>query len=215
MPSIKLKNMLFLIAIIFSGSTNAQIPGSISGDETMGLTEEITFTENPCPTPQKALSETPNDLKIIQEDITRFTLCLQRAQLLSRLNDLASDNIESIDSSLEQKLESIASNFAPMPALEMPALPPIENNNQIMTDETFSQPEPAPEPVMEHKNWTINTIKGSNGVLIANISDADGNVLNVRTGDKIEDTKINVVKVTQTSVNIRESKESAKLKWSQ
>jgi len=215
MPLIKLKNMLFLIAIIFSGSTNAQIPGSISGDEAMGLTEEITFTENPCPAPQKALSETPNDLKIIQEDITRFTLCLQRAQLLSRLNDLASDNIESIDSSLDQKLESIASNFAPMPALEMPALPPIENNNQIMTDETFSQPEPAPEPVMEHKNWTINTIKGSNGVLIANISDADGNVLNVRTGDKIEDTKINVVKVTQTSVNIRESKESAKLKWSQ
>jgi type IV pilus biogenesis protein PilP len=47
---------------------------------------------DPCPVPQVALSETPNDLAKIQADIDRYALCVERAQLLQRLNNLALEN---------------------------------------------------------------------------------------------------------------------------
>lgn len=215
MSLMNVKNITFLIALTLGGQTHAQIPGSASDKNTLEGLPPISFTENPCPDPRQALSETPNDLKIIQEDITRFTLCLQRAQLLSRLNDLAVDSVETINSSLDEKLEEIASSFAsaPMSAMEMQPMPSIGNsaNDELMP----MQAAPEPEPVFEHPDWTINTIKGIGGVLIANISDIDGNVVNVKSGDKIEDTEIRITAVTQTSVKIREDSESTKLKWSQ
>lgn len=205
------------MAISVSGVANAQIPGSLSEDLNIDAVSQVSFTEDPCPEPQKALSETPNDLKIIQEDITRFTLCLQRAQLLSRLDELASKSIETIDSSLDEKMETIVSNFAPViipaNALTIPAIPSMPNN----TVEETMQPSPQfqPEPIFDYLNWTINTIKGVNGVLIANLSDANGNVVNTKTGQKIPNTDITIMAINQTSVRVREGNKAAKLKWSQ
>jgi len=50
---------------------------------------------DPCPSPSKALASSPDDLAKVQEEIDRFTLCVQRAQLLERLNEstLKSDNV--------------------------------------------------------------------------------------------------------------------------
>ena len=36
---------------------------------------------DPCPAPEAALNQTPDDLAKVQADIDRFTLCVQRAQL--------------------------------------------------------------------------------------------------------------------------------------
>ena len=45
-----------------------------------------TPAKDPCPAPTAA-SATPDDLAKVQEDIDRFTLCVERAQLLERLNE--------------------------------------------------------------------------------------------------------------------------------
>jgi len=216
-----IKTILFLTALVFSLPLHAQIPGSVSNQESNTPNDPVEITENPCPDPRRALSETPNDLKVIQEDITRFTLCLQRAQLLTRLNELAEDNIDTINSTLDKKIETMAANMAPMPMpqIELPEIPEIDIDVDLSDTIESDTPEPMmaqpmPEP-MEHSLWTINTIKGVGGVLVANITDINGNVLNVKSGDRIEDTDIVITSVTQTSVKVREDKESAKLKWSQ
>jgi len=210
-----IKTILFLTALVFSLPIHAQIPGSVSNEETNTQSNAVEITENPCPDPRRALSETPNDLKVIQEDITRFTLCLQRAQLLTRLNELAEDNIDTINSTLDKKIETMAANMAPMPMpqIELPEIPEIDVDTETNNPEP-TMIQPIPEP-MEYTLWTVNTIKGVGGVLVANITDINGNVLNVKSGDKIEDTNIVITNVTQTSVKVREKNESAKLKWSQ
>lgn len=194
--------------------------------------KKIEFTENPCPNPREALSETPNDLQIIQEDITRFNLCLQRAQLLSRLNILAEENSETINSSLNKKLETVAGGFQPaqMPALTIPQvtapqMPSPELFNDTNTeslqqqDDTVAPVVPVTPPVIEepkeYGNWSISTIEGTGGALVATLIDVDGNIARVKTGNIIPDTEIKVSKVSQTNVHITENEETAKLKWKQ
>jgi hypothetical protein len=80
-----------LVAALFALSTTAYSTAAYAQN-----------TYDPCPSPKSALQNTPNDLAKIQEDIDRFTLCVERAQLLERLNTLVEKNIETIDSALLQ-----------------------------------------------------------------------------------------------------------------
>lgn len=223
----KLLNLIYIVSLTLVFSTSfaiAQLPGSLSKeDEKPDL--EMDFTENPCPDPRAALSKTPNDLKVIQEDITRFTLCLQRAQLLARLNDLAEENVESLNASLDQRLETIAEKYTPepmvMPEIAMPEMPSIISDDFIQEDGqtvTDTQIEPGPiviEEPKQHTNWTIREIKGQNGVLFATLDSVDGALANIKAGETIPETEIYVTEVTQIGVKVREGNDSAKLKWSQ
>ncbi len=221
--------LLLLISIGVTTTAHSQLPNfladSMSSDDDSTLQDEtvLDFTENPCPEPKRALSETPNDLKIIQEDITRFNLCLQRAQLLSRLNDLAAENLETINSTMDEKIEALVGNIEPvvmpMPQPPIPDMPKIDD----MT-ETGASSEPLPmtpveplPPTVQYKSesWSINEIKGVGGVLIATIEDLDGNIAQVKNGDTIPDTEVKIVNVTQTKVHVRDNKEAIKLKWNQ
>lgn len=212
--------------LLLSFQANAQIPGSISLDlppvpeETMEVDDETLF-ENPCPEPKQALQNTPNDLTKIQEDITRFNLCLQRAQLLARLNDLASQNLDTINSTFDEKLESIAAEFQAMPMptipVPMPSAPvqqPSPNDNKTASQAPATPaPMMAPEPVVEPISWKISEIKGIGGALTAKLMSEDGLIAQVRQGQTIPDTEIFVSKVTQTSVHVRREGERKQLGW--
>lgn len=221
-----IKTLSFMVVLLGSSSIGYAQPAEdlppVKKEEPV-----IDFTENPCPEPRQALSEIPNDLQIIQEDITRFNLCLQRAQLLTRLNDLAEENAETIDSGLDEKLQNIAGSFEPMPMPqiaipEVPQIPELEVSEEQAEPESeepaASLPEPPVaviEPPKEFENWFISEIKGRNGALVATLVDDRGNIAHVKSGDVISDTKIRVTTVSQTSVKVLEDKESAKLKWKQ
>lgn len=225
MSNFKIIYFLFLMSAGFVSISNAQTPDSPTIPLSNDLQDEtvLDFTENPCPDPKRALSETPNDLKIIQEDITRFNLCLQRAQLLSRLNDLAAENLETINSTMDEKIQAMVGSIEPvvmpMPQPPIPDMPQIDDMTQ-----TGASSEPLPmtpvepvAPIIEYESefWSINEIKGIGGVLVATIEDSDGNIARVKNGDTIPDTEVKIVNVTQTNVHVRDNKEAIKLKWNQ
>lgn len=219
MTTFETKIILFFTIIMMSISVEAvaQVPGSITDEEEPAAAVEVNFTENPCPEPKQALSQTPNDLKVIQEDITRFNLCLQRAQLLSRLNDLSVENVDTINSTLDEKLQNIAGDFKPMPMpeIQMPVMPEMAAS-ELMADEPM--PQMAPQPIIpqtDYSNWSIDNIKGKNGILVATLSDIDGNIAVVKSGEVIPETEITITSVTQTGVKVSENEESGKLRWKQ
>ena len=80
---------------IFTGLFLCVLGFSVSGANAQN-------TSDPCPEPKRAMNETPNNMARVQEDINRFILCVERAQLLERLNTLVEKNVETIDSVLLQ-----------------------------------------------------------------------------------------------------------------
>ena len=213
---------LFVTLMMATPLAMAQIPGSMDEPDTLPKVEKtgekLNFTDNPCPDPREALGNTPNDLSVIQEDITRFNLCLQRSQLLNRLNDLAAENIDTIESTLDNRLEEIASEFTPepmpMPEVSVPVIPQapaIENPAP-----TVSQPQtmmPIQQEPIASSHWKISDIKGRGGVLVATLVDNGGNLHNLKQGDVVPDTKIRIVSVKPTTVQIKDGQDTRYLDW--
>ena len=74
---------------------------------------------DPCPNLRGASANAPDDLSKVQQDIDRFTLCVQRAQLLERLNENAIRSIENTDKALglsAPNVDAMAANMPPLPA---------------------------------------------------------------------------------------------------
>ena len=157
--------------------------------------------EDPCPQPRAAYSETPSDLKVIQEDITRFTLCVQRAQLLERLNALALENTETINSALDKSIENIASEFAPaMPEMANVSAPPLPEVAQ-------------PEPATPQSSWRIQDIMGQSGTLKAVLINSQNNMVSVKKGDSLPGNNSKVLSVSATDVEISQNGQTTKLMW--
>jgi len=215
---------IFAFMFIVSTSVQSQIPGRIEPNlpplpETNTDTEMQKMLENPCPEPKTALRNTPSDLTKIQEDITRFNLCLQRAQLLARLNDLAADNLETINSTFDDKLNSIAEQFQAMPMPSIPVPTPVVSKSVKEEKELNNNVSPPPAPVQAPIpmaapiDWKINKITGISGVLTASLANNEGLVVQVKQGQRIPDTEIMVSKITQTSVHVRRKDDKKQLGW--
>jgi type IV pilus biogenesis protein PilP len=156
--------------------------------------------EDPCPQPRAAYGNTPNDLKIIQEDITRFTLCVQRAQLLERLNSLAIENTDTIESALDDSIESIASEFAPqLPDITAPTLPDI-------------MPPQQPSAAISSSLWAIKDIRGQDGSLTATLVNS-GRLVNVEKGDTLPDNDGEITTISATEVAIVKNGRTIRLGW--
>jgi hypothetical protein len=211
-----------LIGAMMSSAAMAQIPGSVNEEspEPDTLPEVVFDGSDPCPEPRAALGNTPNELKAIQEDITRFTLCLQRAQLLNRLNDLASDNIDTINSTLDDKIMSFMNEMelpempaipvaasAPAPVPEMPDMP-MSSSSQNNVDYMEPMPvEPLP-PI-----WSVREVKGRGGDLIAVLVDDESNVVHVKSGEKIPEDEATVRVVNPTTVILKTKESESTLSW--
>lgn len=189
-----------IMIMFFASAVSAQDVSYENEDDVMEYVG--TATGDPCPDPKTALSETPNDLNLIQEDITRFTLCLQRAQLLERLNSLAKENIETIESSLMDEMQFNLPTSA-MPQQSAPSLPnDIANQQQNTPVKTVSQ-----------INWKIDTINGQGDLLSATLVDENQNKTIVKIGDNIPNTETKIMAITSVGVKVKDGNSQTFLKW--
>ncbi len=163
---------------------------------------------DPCPEAVSALSSMPDDLSKVQADIDRFTLCVERAQLLKRLNDLALEN--------EQNLQGVNSanpgfTLGGSPADNFPAF----DRNAVLgiPEPRPSYEEYAPDYAANtYEGWSIVNIFGVGSDLQAKLSKSDGQRAQVRAGDKLEDgTKI--LGITPVSVEISKTGKKSLLSW--
>lgn len=199
----------------------ATLPGVTAG------TAPETLRDNPCPEPKKALASTPDDLARIQEDITRFTLCVQRAQLLERLNELATANIETIDSALNLTVSSqMDGNAVPgiMPNIPMPQLP--ESISNMLEDDAgdfndmprqnsggSSSSSSSASETMPPSAWRIRDIQGTGGKMVARLVNRDGVFLKISAGESLPDDGGKVTAVNRTGVIIGDNGQTQSLKW--
>ncbi len=156
------------------------------------LPDSHALASDPCPVPQVALSDTPADLAKIQSDIDRYALCVERAQLLQRLNDLALEN--------GYGLPSGTTHLSPGLSLDA-------GQHGIDSDEL----------VQEHSRklgpdeWQVLEIYGTMNNLQAKLI-KDGILTQVRTGEKLPDGKT-ISKIAPTQVVVLEEGVSASLDW--
>lgn len=164
---------------------------------------------DPCPEAVSALSSMPDDLSKVQADIDRFTLCVERAQLLKRLNDLALENEQNL-----QGINSANPGFAlgggpenNFPTFDRDAILGMDEPQQPYYDEY------APDySENTYDGWAIVNIFGVGSDLQAKLSRSDGERAQVREGDKLEDgTK--VVKITPVSIEVSEKGKTRLLSW--
>jgi hypothetical protein len=166
------------------------------------------------------MNETPDSLSKIQEDIDRFKLCVERAQLLDRLNTVVAKNIDTIDSVILQ----------PAPAPMMPAMdggtsgglmeglfgggqqgqtapPPVNEAalEQASEDPLFGDDAPieeTEEAEPEDPVWLIREISGKSGALQANLINSRGALARVRQGDVLPDDS-RIIEITPMSLKIK------------
>ncbi|PCI01894.1 MAG: hypothetical protein COB76_00295 [Alphaproteobacteria bacterium] len=219
---------LSLVSVLaFSTSSHAQFaPGSSEYaplasdlpavmDPVEKEASEDAINDNPCPEPKRALGATPDDLAKIQEDITRFTLCVQRAQLLERLNELAESNIETIDSALNLTVgQNDGGNAVPgiMPSIPMPPLP--ASVSQMLTQgNSPAMDSPVIQQFMRESNWKIRNIQGKGGSITAQLVDAGGAYLKISKGGNLPNNGGEVLSITNTSVRVNLDGKIQNLKW--
>lgn len=193
---------------------------SMEGQDNSGMAR-IETTKNglnatdSCPEPKKALARTPDDLAKIQEDITRFTLCVQRAQLLERLNALAESNIETIDSALNLTVNQTESgNAVPgiMPSFPVPQM--SESAAQMLVDDEPDYYAPTPSASVPYASeWRIRDIRGKGGQITAQLVNDQGVYLKVMQGETLPDNGGEIATLTNTSVRVRKNGETQSLKW--
>jgi type IV pilus biogenesis protein PilP len=210
----------------------AQIPGSVlsTGNESEAVSNnmqpaddigDVMMSGDPCPEPRDALENTPNDLKNIQEDITRFTLCLQRAQLLNRLNDLAKENLDTINSTFDERVTGLIETMEPpqMPQIAMPAPPtmpsvsPVSDNDD--QDNSAPSPMPMAQPMQPQVNvtWMIREVTGRGGELVAILVDDQDNLTQVKRGETLPESEMIVESISPTEVSLKYNDETVKLDW--
>ncbi|GEM_PF-1682220 len=185
---------------------------------------------DPCPSPKTAMSNTPNDMARVQEDIDRFTLCVERAQLLERLNTMVEKNISTIDSVL---LAPQAMPMLPVDGGMTPLAPPsmpggatgqgVSPINESDMADSFSdrlnnqqgalgmpggmEPEEPKDP-----EWRIREIYGTNRTLQARLVTTEGKLARIRQGDTLPDGS-RVIEVSKTQVKIKKDAEEINLEW--
>jgi len=171
-------------------------------------------SQNLCPEPKAAMQETPDDLSKIQSDITRYTLCVQRAQLLQRLNELTVENIDTIDSAISEMAETS------FPQIDMQEI-------QEMFSQNFSYTPPNPVTgsdnaqsnsilpnMMQRANeWKIKDISGNRNSLTAILMDENDEILRVKSGDTLPNKGGKIKNVGTTGVVVIKGKQNINLKW--
>lgn len=167
------------------------------------LAEEGSAFVDPCPPaetiPQQAVSI--DDLAKMQADIERFNLCLERAQLVQKLNDATQKNLEALQKFfasaplLEQNapVSRQSLSLGAFKAPEPPDLPPTQESGE---EEGTSVEEPPKE------RWLVFEISGSSGNFRAKLGKPDGTIKVVGAGETLPDGTL-VTSVSPSGVIVR------------
>lgn len=182
---------------------------------------------DPCPDPKAAMQNTPDSMVKIQEDIDRFALCVERAQLLDRLNSMVEKNIDTIDSVLIQP--------APAPAI-LPTIGNMGGDDPSIGPEPVRSTTPSPideaaltqngddelsamgensdviDEAPEEPVWLIREINGKSGLLQANLVNSSGSLARVKQGDILPDES-RVIEITPVSIKVKKEQEIIDLQW--
>jgi type IV pilus biogenesis protein PilP len=154
-----------------------------------------------CPEPVYALSNVPSSVDKLQSDIDRYTLCLDRAELLLKLEES------------QQKRQS-GGNVDPMalPTTDLVDLKPLtlEETSEIIDGQKAVEESEA-EPDLDA--ITVRDVKGLNGQLSANLLMKDG-IETVHGGDVLSDGT-EIIAITTTQVSVRKDGKIERLQWGQ
>lgn len=166
---------------------------------------------NLCPEPQEALNNVPASAEKLQADIDRYALCVNRAELLMKLEE-----IKNKDMGMSMSGMSLPGGMAPTPLTpEQTALLMGEQPGAPMNMDASSAA-PAREEEEEEKEpvdvITVNDIRGVNGELMARVKDQDGNIATVGVGDKLTDGS-EITAISATQVTVRRNGETTRLEW--
>ena len=141
---------------------------------------------DPCPNPSMALDNAPNGTVEIQGDIDRLTLCVERAQLLQRLNDIATAGM---------KLPS------PLTQSQLPILPLPEQMLGTLQN------------VNVREGWEVLQVFGSKEELFAKLFSPEGGVIRIKVGDKLPDESGKIIEILPMRVKIKNSSGVQTLPW--
>lgn len=179
---------------------------------------------DPCPAPKDAIMSSPDDLAKVQEEIDRFTLCVQRAQLLERLNEtalkgeMATDAALGLGGSIPGVPNPQESGLAPLPASALAGAdvsPTSDTKADADVPEEDKEAEPAvaatSEPVAA--NWTIKEVFGSGVDMKAKLLSPEGDESRVAEGSKLPGGRGTVVRITPSGVTIRVDGQTKDLDW--
>lgn len=178
--------------------------------------------EDLCPLPSSAISQAPDDLSKVQADIDRFTLCVERAQLLGRLNDLALENQESISALiLGEPEEPIVPTFdnSNIPDFSAATQNPVFAPAQA-TDASFAPSSPSGDAAAAFETaeaspaaaYIVTNVFGSAGNLQAKIVGDDDYNAQVSVGDSLPDGSV-IDSISAIEVVISNSGEQIVLDW--
>lgn len=170
-------------------------------------TAETPLKVDPCPLPATEMAKTPDDLAKIQSDIDRYSLCMERASLLQRLNDVAMEN--------QKKLQEANGGLsADNPGMNLDDLPDFDEQKQQVQNALDVEPVLLSRGKEEppSNEWQIVKVSGSSGGLSAQLGKSDGTLVNVKPGEELPDGST-VNSVSATSVKITQDGENKTLKW--
>ncbi len=149
-----------------------------------------------CPEPGEALQNVPSGPAEIQADIDRFTLCLDRAEILLKLDELSSRGDE------------LAGNN--MGDLGLPITPTPLTSAQ--TEELLLGDGSNMAPQVQLADYTVIAISGASGDLNARLNTPDGDIQTVRVNDSLEDGT-SITSISSTQVAARKDGKTRILKW--
>jgi type IV pilus biogenesis protein PilP len=163
-----------------------------------------------CPDAPEALRASPDDLSKVQADIDRFTLCVERAQLLKRLNDLATENEDALVGASPNNpgfsLNNEPVDFDPFDAQAL-----LNGGNEPVST-TINTPQGPQDMLFETDDWVILNVFGTGNDLSAKLAKNDGSFMQVKTGDELPDGAT-VSAVSAVKVSVTEDGKTRTLRW--
>jgi hypothetical protein len=212
-PTMIVHRIVCLSAVLFVFACDPVWAADTSGDDTL------------CPTMDEVKNKTPGTLADIQDDIDRLTLCIERARLLEQLDGIGTAREKMLTESLEKAAGpgGLSIPIDQIPALtagQLPGVPGIDIKNlkpgDIQVDGAAADPfaSVAAEAVKKEAEWQVRKIWGQGGTMRAQLTQGDGVLVNVTSGDPLPDgTKIDTLSVKGVTVS-RNGKVS-ELTWEQ
>lgn len=208
----KIKNRpLLLMAFFFLAQiTGAQAQSNAEMNVAEPQQNIAAAPYDPCPAPAQDLSSAPDDLAKVQADIDRYTLCMERAQLLQRLNSIANENQEALNKSSGMTIENPGMKLPEILSLEQRQANIAEAFNKNNTGNNLSGDISA-QPI-DSGDWVIMRISGRASELGAKLAKSDGTITEAKTGDMLPDGS-SIVSITPTSVTIQDDNSKRELLW--
>lgn len=181
---------------------------------------------DPCPAPTAAATNNPDDLAKVQEEIDRFTLCVQRAQLLERLNESTLRNVQAGDAALgllppggammpgtaNAQVAGGMPGLAPLPeaALAGADVSPLQQGATAPSGDA-AETAKAQEPEVP-KDWTIKEIFGNGNDMQARLLSPEGDEVKARNGMKLPEGPT-IVRISPSGVTVRDGGNTKSLEW--